>query len=341
LIGFPSVGKSTLLSTLTDTQSEQAAYEFTTLTCIPGVIHYKDTKIQLLDLPGIIEGAAHGAGRGRQVIAVAKSSDLVMIVLDAAKEGDQQNHRAILEMELESVGIRLNKRPPDIYFKIKPTGGIAFNSTLPLTKLGPEPGKLIYQVLHEYKIHNAEVLFREDSSIDDFIDMIEGNRKYVKCLYIYNKIDVVTVEEVDELAKRQYSIPISCSMLLNLDYLLEKLWEALGLVRVYTKKRGEAPSFAEPLVLTTGRNGVTIESACTQIHKDLVRNFKYSLVWGTSAKFNPQRSGLNHQLYDEDVIQVASKTAEEQRHDKGYSEKVQAYYNDYHKKKNKKKPLKS
>ncbi len=60
LIGFPSVGKSTLLSTLTGTESTAAAYEFTTLTCIPGNIMHRGTKIQLLDLPGIIEGAAHG-----------------------------------------------------------------------------------------------------------------------------------------------------------------------------------------------------------------------------------------------------------------------------------------
>lgn len=58
------MGKSTLLTHLTGTQSEAAAYEFTTLTCIPGVIHYNDAKIQLLDLPGIIEGAAEGKGRG-------------------------------------------------------------------------------------------------------------------------------------------------------------------------------------------------------------------------------------------------------------------------------------
>ncbi len=58
MIGFPSVGKSTLLSTITKTESVQASYEFTTLTCIPGVIEYKGSNIQLLDLPGIIEGAA-------------------------------------------------------------------------------------------------------------------------------------------------------------------------------------------------------------------------------------------------------------------------------------------
>lgn len=111
MIGFPSVGKSTLLSTLTQTESLVAAYEFTTLTCIPGIINYKECKIQLLDLPGIIEGAADGRGRGRQVIAVAKASDLVLMVLDATKAEEQKRK---LTRELQKCGLRLNKKKPDI-----------------------------------------------------------------------------------------------------------------------------------------------------------------------------------------------------------------------------------
>jgi len=84
-------------------------------TCIPGVIEYKGANIQLLDLPGIIEGAAQGKGRGRQVIAVARTADVVLMMLDAMK-GDIQ--RQLLEAELEAVGIRLNKKKPNIYFKV-------------------------------------------------------------------------------------------------------------------------------------------------------------------------------------------------------------------------------
>jgi len=340
LIGFPSVGKSTLLSTITETESEQASYEFTTLTCIPGIINYKDTKIQLLDLPGIIEGAAHGKGRGRQVIAVAKSSDLILMVLDAAKERGNQ-HKEILEKELTTVGLRLNQKPPDIYVKIKPTGGIKFNSTVKLTKMGSDPSKVVYNVLHEYKMHNCEVLFREDCTVDQLIDVIEGNRKYVKCLYVYNKIDMCSIEHVDQLARRPSAVTISCNLELGLEYLLEQIWFSLGLVRVYTKKKGHAPSFDSPIVLTEGRGGVSVENACAQIHKELVENFKYAMVWGTSTKYNPQRCGLSHLLEDEDVLQIVIKTAEEQRHEKSYGQKVQAYYDNYHQGKKKKAKLKN
>ena len=174
--------QSTLLSSITKTESEQASYEFTTLTCIPGVIEYKGADIQLLDLPGIIEGAAQGKGRGRQVIAVARTADLIFMVLDATK---QDIHKDLLEAELESVGIRLNQEPPNIYYKVKKGGGVSFNSTVTLTKCDE---KMVRTILQTYKIFNAEVLFRDDCSADQFIDVIMGNRVYMNCLYVYNKI---------------------------------------------------------------------------------------------------------------------------------------------------------
>lgn len=97
-VGFPSVGKSTLLSNLAGVYSEVAAYEFTTLTTVPGCIKYKGAKIQLLDLPGIIEGAKDGKGRGRQVIAVARTCNLIFMVLDVLKP---LHHKKLLEHELE------------------------------------------------------------------------------------------------------------------------------------------------------------------------------------------------------------------------------------------------
>ena len=57
-----------------------------------------------------------------------------------------------------------------------------------------------------------QVLFREDATVDDLIDVIEGNRKYIKCLYVYNKIDVVGIDDVDRLARQPNSIVISANL---------------------------------------------------------------------------------------------------------------------------------
>lgn len=130
-IGFPSVGKSTLLSKITKTESQVASYEFTTLTAIPGVLEYDGAEIQALDLPGIIQGAASGKGRGRQVVAVAKTADLILMVLDAKSDNKQKEE---LEAELEAVGIRLNRSRPDVTFKSKQGGGVSYNSTVKQTK---------------------------------------------------------------------------------------------------------------------------------------------------------------------------------------------------------------
>eukprot|EP00659_Diplonema_papillatum_P005728 gene5728-8756_t len=282
LIGFPSAGKSTLLGKVTRTQSETAAYEFTTLTCIPGVIDYKGTEIQLLDLPGIVEGASEGRGRGKQVIATARTSDLILLLMDTSKA---DHHRPILEDELHQVGIRLNKPKPGIYFKKKPHGStncVAFTATCKLTHLSE---KLCKDILHDYKIHNAEIIIREDCTVDEFIDVVEGNRAYLPCVYCYSKIDQNTLEEVDRLARKPHSTVISCHWDLGIDLLLETIWEHLNLIRIYTKKKGLPPDFSQPFIMKTG---CTVEDVICRIHKDMLSKFRYGLVWGQSAKHKSQ-----------------------------------------------------
>lgn len=192
-----------MLSKLTNTESAVSAVEFTTLTAIPGNLMYKGARIQLLDTPGIIEGASQGKGKGRQVVATARTADLLVIMLDPTREIAQKK---ILEHELDAVGIRINTSPPDITITKKKTGGLSWNSTLPLTYIDNE---MVRTIMHEYstypillnsnlnslikdtdtafsktEIHNADVLFRCDATVDQFIDVIEGKRSYIPCLYV-------------------------------------------------------------------------------------------------------------------------------------------------------------
>ncbi|CAH2353941.1 ribosome-interacting GTPase 2 [[Candida] railenensis] len=300
LIGFPSVGKSSFLNKVTNTKSEAANYEFTTLTSVGGILEYNGAEVQIVDLPGIIKAASQGKGRGRQVIAVSKTSDLIMMVLDATKSEDQ---RQILEHELESMGIRLNKERPNISIKIKKTGGVKMNSMTPPKYLDE---KIVAALLKDCKIHSADVMVRDENvTIDDFIDVInESTISYIKCLYVYNKIDAVSLEECDRLARQPNTVVMSCELDLGIEDLKEEIWRQLGLVRLYTKRRGILPKFDEPMVV---RANSTITQVCDAIHRDMKHHFKYASVWGSSAKHSPQKCGLNHPVNDEDVVQIVTK----------------------------------
>uniref|UniRef100_A0A7E4W361 Developmentally-regulated GTP-binding protein 1 n=1 Tax=Panagrellus redivivus TaxID=6233 RepID=A0A7E4W361_PANRE len=297
--GFPSVGKSTLLCNLAGVYSEVAAYEFTTLTTVPGVIRYKGAKIQLLDLPGIIEGAKDGKGRGKQVIAVARTCSLILMVLDVMKP---LHHKKLLEYELEGFGIRLNKKPPPIVFKRKDKGGLNLTTLVPQSELDLDTVKTI---LSEYKIHNADITLKADCTAEELIDVIEGNRIYIPCIYVLNKIDQITIEELDIIYRIPHCVPISAHHKWNFDDLLEKTWDYLSLVRVYTKPKGQMPDYTSPIVLNSEHT--TVEDFCMKIHKSLAKDFKYAIVWGKSVKHNPQRVGKEHLLEDEDVVQIVKK----------------------------------
>lgn len=299
LIGFPSVGKSTLLTKLTGTYSEIAAWEFTTLTCIPGVVKYKGAKIQLLDLPGIVEGAKDNKGKGKQIIAVARTCNLILIVLDATRPA---MHKKIIESELEGFGIRLNKKPPKITIRRKEKGGIDIVENVKQTKLAHET---IITIMKEYKAINADIIFNCDADLDDVIDILEGNRRYLPCIYILNKVDAISMEELQILDMIPHFVPISAMSEWNYEELYETIWDYLGFIRIYTKPKGQIPDYEQPVILN--RRKSTMEDFVNKIHRGLMSQFKYAYVWGSSVKHNPQKVGKEHQLIDEDIVQIVKK----------------------------------
>ncbi len=295
-VGFPGVGKSTLLNRLTSAKSEVGDYAFTTLKIVPGVMEYKGAKIQMLDMPGLVKGASKGRGRGREVISTVRSSDLILIILDVF----ETNLNLILE-ELHESGLRLNQRVPEIVAKQKDRGGITVSTTTKLTKIDTE---MIEDAFREWGYINADIVIRENLDQDRVIDWLAGNRVYLSSLVVVNKVDLVTKEYIKDLKKKLKGweiLPISAKKGTGLETLKKKIYRTLDFIRVYMKPQGKEVDYDEPLVL---RKGSKIGDVCDSIHRDFRRKFRHANVWGRSAKFPGQMVGLGHTLRDQDIVTV-------------------------------------
>ncbi len=298
-IGLPSVGKSTLLNKLTDAQSNIGAFQFTTTTVVPGMMKYRGAKIQILDLPGIIKGASTGKGLGRRILSVARSADLVLLLLDVF----QPYHEKVLINELGNIGIRLNTLPPNITIEKSSMGGIAVAQQVKLTKISE---KHLKDILHIYGIVSARVVIREDVTSEQLADYIAGNISYSKAITILNKIDLVNKQFLKDLKKKIKSdvIEVSANSDINIDLLKEKIYEKLKFIRIYMRPKGGETDFKEPFI---AREGDAVEDVCNKIHRRMKKQFRYGMVWGKSVKFGGQRVGLNHILLDEDVLTIIKK----------------------------------
>ena len=296
MVGFPSVGKSTILNAITSAKSEIAPWEFTTKDAIPGMMEHNGALIQVVDIPGIITGAAEGKGRGKEVLSAVRVSDLILIIAEVDKV---DRIREIVD-ELEKGNVRLDKRPPRIWIERKESGSL---SVLGVPGLSLET---IKEVCKTFGIVNADLVFRERVSVDQLIDFLTGRCVYLKSLIILNKIDKLEkkkVEELEKLIRKTYMkevLSISAENKANIDTLKDKIYERLDLIQVYTKRK-EGKELGEPMII---KRGSTVRNVCDKIHRDIRKKFKYALVTGKSVKFQNQRVGLGHLVQDQDVITV-------------------------------------
>jgi small GTP-binding protein len=295
LVGFPSSGKSSLLNVLTNANSPVGAYEFTTLSVIPGLLEYKDAKIQILDVPGIVQGAASGKGRGREVLSVMQNADMAIILVDTLRP----NAYNVIMEEVRDAHLRLNKRRPDVKIKKRPKGGIQIGKTVRLESLADET---IVSVARELGLNNADILIRSDIGVDDLIDVIHGNKIYIPGLTVVNKIDLVDDGRLDEIKKEVHAdVCISAEQKMNIDKLKDAIFERLDFIRVYCKEVGKKADLEIPLIM---RRGNTIRDMCNKLHRDFVNKFRFAKIWGRSAKFPGQMQMLDHVLADGDVVQI-------------------------------------
>jgi GTP-binding protein len=112
LVGLPNAGKSSLLARLTRAAPKVADYPFTTLEPALGTIELDDRQLVLADIPGLIEGAAEGAGLGHEFLAhVERCRLLVHLVEVEPADGDPLGNHETVRGELGSYGARLNQLP--------------------------------------------------------------------------------------------------------------------------------------------------------------------------------------------------------------------------------------
>jgi len=311
LVGWPSVGKSTLLNKMTGADSEVGAYEFTTLDIVPGTLEHKGASIQVLDMPGLIKGASKGKGRGKEVLSAARASDLLLILVDVFNT----LITPLLE-ELNNVGIRINQTPPNVVITKREKGGIIVRHTKKLTHLTPA---MVTDIVSSYGIVNAEVVLREDVDANRLVDALQRmSLIYLKAIVVITKIDLAdeaslikaqenTISQMignvvhDGSDPNRLLLKVSARSHDKVRRLVEQIFDTLGFIRIFLKPQGEEADMVEPLVMT---DGSTVADVCDRLHREFRDQFRYALVWGPSAKFPGQTVSLKHTLKDEDVLSI-------------------------------------
>ncbi len=274
IVGFPNSGKSYLLSKLTNAKPEIADYEFTTKRPEIGIMEYTGVKIQIIEIPAVFEGFIY-KDKGPSFFSIIRNAELVLFLMDDAKDTKEQLR--ILNSEFEKAYIRLNKKRPKVVIKKHAIGGLNF--------IGNSGNKIenLKKILMENSIFNATIEFHEKVSLEELQDCLNERITYLPCIFVKNKKQAWTQKDLGEIK--------------------DKIWENLNIIRIFTKTPGKEKDWP-PVAM---KKGSTINDLALVIHKDFLRKFKYAKVWGNSAKFPGQINGLDHNLDDNDVVEIHTK----------------------------------
>lgn len=279
LVGPPSSGKSTLINLLTNAESKVASYAFTTVSVIPGMLKYKEAYIQILDVPGLIEGASKGKGRGKEVISVVRGADLILVMTDIERESLVEK----LTAELYESGVRINEEKPSVLITKKAEGGLNIQ-----TNIKQELSVLtIKEMAQEFGLRNADIVIKEKLTFDRIIDALSANRIYIPALFVINKIDENNLPSPKVPDSNFFRISAQTGA--GIEDLKEAIWSALKLISVFLVRPAEEPSLNHAIIM---KSGDTLLDVAQKIGSEFAEGKRLAKIWGPTAHFPGQEVPL-------------------------------------------------
>ncbi len=263
IVGLTNTGKSTLLTSLTNAKPKIAEYPFTTKNLEVGIFEYEGVQFQLVEIPALAKDFLQKEN-GPTLMSTIRTADLIMITTYTREEYN------LVKEELKRGGILLNKKRPDITLKKTGSGGI-------------------------------EIVGNIKGSKEEVMAILKGQHVYNGILEVHGTATPQDVEEAvnDRIVFRPAIIVVNKKSKFNPDLLGKKIFEKLKIIKVFTKQPGKDKDYP-PIAL---KNGTTIEDIGEKIHKDFIKKFKFARVWGSSAKHQGMKTGLEHVVADGDVVE--------------------------------------
>jgi ribosome-interacting GTPase 1 len=305
ILGPTNVGRSSLLSLLTNAKVEISSYQYTTREPTPGMFQYQDLQFQIVEAPALMEGSADGGAWGLQTLAAARNADGLILMVDLSQDPVEQF--SLIMRELERARILTREPKARIEIERKHVGAglriIVLGRLLDCT-LGD-----LEQIFKGYGIRDATVKIRGEATVDDVEDAIFEGTVYRPVIIIANKADLPgAAKRLEQLegfvGEKMKILPISCQAKSGLEKLGSEIFEMLDMIRVYTKEPNERFSSEKPFTI---RRGSTVLDLAKRIHSDFYEQFSYAKVWSKRLRFSPQKVGGFFTLEDGDTVEIHTK----------------------------------
>jgi hypothetical protein len=302
LIGMTNVGKSCLMTATTNSKVIVTPTPYSTHEPVPGIMNYSDVQFQIVEAPAVMEGSADGRAAGHVTLGLARNADGVILMVDLSRDPIEQLE--LLLDELEKSRVLVNKPSGHVDIERRHAGS-ALRIIL-VGKLLDCSMQDVEDLLRSYKLNDAIVKISGDIRLDDVEDAIFETTTYKPAVIVANKLDLKGAAVNLRILKQYVNeklpvIAMSCEQKTGLNELGRVLFESLKVIRIYTKEPGSNKETGHPFVM---KHGATINDLAKNIHKEMLQNFMFAMVWAKRLPFSPKKVGLNFVLDDGDIVEI-------------------------------------